>query len=184
MQSYRTPVNRKKSRSKTPFIIGGLILLAAVLSFFTFRHFNKSDTPVVTTDTSSSTINYDPPTEEEIKTGQETKARNNSDNPTAPVINSAGLAQVTPTIASYDTSSVSAYITGIFEEGGTCTATFKRGDDTITTTSTGFQNSNYTSCAPLKLQSPLNIRGDWTITVSYVSAKSSGTSEPVTLKVN
>lgn len=130
------------------------------------------------------TVDLSPPTEEEKQATQEEKQEKNQTQPTASTNASDGRKNVTPLISYADASTVSAYIPGIFEEGGACTATFTYGDDKITQISKGFQNSNYTSCEPLTLQSPLNIKGEWEVTVSYSSTRSVGTSAATKIKVN
>lgn len=129
-------------------------------------------------------VNLSPPTEEEKQAAQKEKEEKNQSQPPATTNASDGRKNVTPLIAYADATMVSAYIPGIFEEGGACTATFTYQDNTITQVGKGFQNSNYTSCEPLTLQSPLNIKGEWEVVVSYSSTRSVGTSAATKIKVN
>ncbi len=135
------------------------------------------------TDTPNS-VNLAPPTKEEKQETQKEKEEKNQSQPTPTTTTTDGRKAVTPLISYADASTVSAYVPGIFEEGGACTATFTYQDNKITQTSKGFQNSNYTSCEPLTLQSPLNIKGEWEVTVSYSSTRSAGTSAVTKIKVN
>lgn len=88
---------------------------------------------------------------------------------------------VTPviTIAEYRNGSVTvqAYIPGIYEEGGTCTATLKSTDKTITEQSDAFANATTTDCQHINIiRTAFPAAGTWVVTVSYVSATSEGTS--------
>lgn len=123
-------------------------------------------------------VNLRPPTEEETKQAEDNKEeiirRENNNPPPAPT--PSGKKQVTPIITSANHNEVRAYVPGIFEEGGTCTATATKGTTTVAATSEGFQNSNYTSCAPINFVSPLNGNG-WSIVVNYSSSASEGKSK-------
>lgn len=177
----------KKLKSKKMLLAGGAVVaLAAVFMILeltgtthVFRK-EKVDTPSSAND---QTINYGPATEQEK---QESEARKNDigqqPSPTPP--SPSGKKQVVPVVVSADKEGANAYVSGIFEEGGTCTAKFTTTNgDSIEATSSGFQNSNYTSCAPIKLNGPLNIKGDWTVVVSYSSATAEGSSQPRQFKV-
>lgn len=72
-------------------------------------------------------------------------------------------------VTSKDSNGVRAYINGIFEEGGTCTATATLGGATRTASAVGFQNVSYTQCAPLDWNTPLTA-GTWNISIAYNSA--------------
>ena len=168
---------RKKSLNKKRLVLLslGVIIVIAALSFGAYALFKDEAPKPVATTSDENTINLDPPTEAEIQ--QSTDAKEEFDKPTTPAETANdGRQKVTPLIVNADKSGASAYITSIFEDGGTCTATFTHEGDKITTTSKGFQNSSYTSCEPLLLSSPLNIRGDWYVTVSYSSTTSNGNS--------
>lgn len=74
-------------------------------------------------------------------------------------------------IVNADSTSLSAYVNGIFEEGGTCTATATKDSLIHTEKSVGFENVSYTQCAPIKWSTPLS-PGKWDIQVSYDSITS------------
>ena len=63
---------------------------------------------------------------------------------------------------------VRAYVAGVFEDGGICTATAVQGSQTITRQSTGFKNVSYTQCPPLEWSLSA---GSWTVTVNYKSPR-------------
>lgn len=119
-------------------------------------------------------INLDPPTEEEKTETEENKKSISEDSPAPPASNN-GKKQVTPVITSADRSEVRAYVTGIFEDGGTCTATATKGAQVKTATSSGFADFNKTTCAPITISLP---DGGWSIVVSYSSSTAEGKSQP------
>ncbi len=98
--------------------------------------------------------------------------------------------QVTPVISTpapgQELTDVRAYVNGIFEENGTCTAKFtKAGYADVTGTSKGIQDFNHTTCPPIKIaRSKFPVGGNWTLTVSYSSTNAEGTSAGQTVKVN
>lgn len=157
---------------KNKILFGVAVLLIIGLGgFFTYDKLNDSTT-IPTAPKEEQKINYEPPTDTEKQETQTNKDeivqdQQNTTNPT-------GKKQVNVTITNATTSNVSAYVTGIFEEGGTCTATFTQGSTTITRTSLGFQNASYTQCAPITPDLP---SGDsWSVVVSYSSPAAEGQS--------
>ncbi len=84
---------------------------------------------------------------------------------------------VKPTVTEATRTSVRAYVSGIFEEGGTCTATFTKGSETLTKTSAGFGNASYTQCTPINFDSSFLSAGKWSVALTYSSASSEGVSD-------
>lgn len=123
----------------------------------------------------SAGTNLAPPTEEEKaeteaykkELGQSAQPTNTSEN---------GKKQVTPFITGADKQEISAYVSGIIEEGGTCTATLTKDGKTLTKTSKGFGNVSYTSCEPIDVSGSLE-NGNWSVVVSYSSGTTDGKSE-------
>lgn len=167
--------NTKKSNIKKPLgaLILAIILLVSIA--FAYKVINRVE-PTQEQPGIKQEINYDPPTEEEKQAGDEVKQRiveqekqqNTSNNQT-------GLKQVTPVISSASTTQVSAYISGVFEDGGVCTANFTQNETKVSRTSEGFTNVSYTQCAPITPDLPSG--GNWTVTVSYKSSTAQGTSQ-------
>lgn len=143
------------------------------------RKDKTSDLAPAGPDTSDlSYVNLRPPTEEETQAAEDKKeeiTRREASNPPA-AKNSEGKKQVIPIITSANHNEVRAYVPGIFEEGGKCTATASKGETIVTVNSGGFQNASYTSCAPMNFATPLNGNG-WSIIVTYSSASAEGKSK-------
>lgn len=155
-----------------------LAFIFLALGVFTYAQV-RDDSVSDTTDSNTATnkddnyINLDPPTEEEKKSAEDHK---NSLADEKPASTTPGSQGVTVTITNASRSEVNAYVTGVFEDGGHCTATATMGSQTKTATSEGFTNVSYTSCAPIKWSLP---SGNWSVVVSYSSSKASGHSEAV-----
>lgn len=98
----------------------------------------------------------------------------------APTTPPAGLTTVTPFITyagpgtDAGTIEVAAFVPEVVEDGGTCTATITATG--VKATAPGYADASSTSCGLLVL--PVAPAGQ-TIVVSYSSATSAGTSEPV-----
>lgn len=107
----------------------------------------------------------------------------------APASAPATLGTVTPfvTTAGWDASSrelvASAIVPKIVEQGGICTLTATRNGVTRTASAGTGPGAQYTGCGSLALPGSKLAAGSWTVTVSYRSAKYSGTSAPRTVTV-
>jgi hypothetical protein len=143
-----------------------------------------SITPVYGKTESGHDVNLSPPTEEDKQQVDQTKDELGDDQtapkpPTQP----DSKATVSPFI-SYaalegQTGVVNGYVGGVFEEGGTCTATFTRGSAKIVKTTTGFQDSDHTTCPPFNVaRGELASAGTWDVILSYTSNTSTGSSPP------
>lgn len=168
---------RRSIKIIIPVIV--LILVVAGASFFIIsRKNNKEAAP----SNGSGSIGLSAPSESEKKETEQHKEGLGNDTPTKLETGTDGKKQVKPIISYADKTSVTAYVTGIFEEGGTCTATLTSGSKTITKTSVGFQNASYTQCAPIDLTSSAIGNDAWSVVVTYTSATATGKSDASTIK--
>jgi hypothetical protein len=71
---------------------------------------------------------------------------------------------------------LSAFISDVYEDGGTCTLTMSASGKTITKTSTGHKDVNKTTCTPFVVSRTELTAGDWTAAVQYTSASAQGIS--------
>jgi uncharacterized iron-regulated membrane protein len=83
----------------------------------------------------------------------------------------SGTKSVTLVITEASSTGIKGYVQGVFEDGGTCTATATQGSQTVTKTSAGFANVSYTQCAPINWTLG---SGTWTVSLSYKSVSASG----------
>lgn len=176
---------KARSTKKRNIIIALVILIVLAGAGFAYAQTrNDSESKKDSNNKSQNDINFDPPTEQDKKDAEANKDRlvkeqqeidNNN--------NSSGKKSVQPTISYVDRYVINAYVTGIFEENGTCTATLTNGGQTITKTSTGFGNASYTQCSPIELNDANLGNGIWTVKVNYSSATAEGNSEAKSLKL-
>src|SRR3989344_1757837 len=173
---------KRKSR-KSWFVRNRILVIVVTLLLsaggaWVFNAYSKPDKTDGAT-SNGSYINLSPATNEEK---QETEAHKNElSQPPSSTPTSNGKKQITPIITSATQDQVSAYVAGIFEDEGTCTATLTKGSKTVTKTSEGFKNVSYTSCAPINVSGSVTEKGTWNVIVSYSSTTAQGTSTPTTL---
>jgi len=166
----------KRSPKVSPLILGllGIVLLSGLIfgGYQLYKSHNKKSSTYTTAD--GQTINLNPPTQDE-KTQTDTHKEEITNN--QPVNDKTQPTQQQPSTIVFtqiSSSGVRAYVTGVFEEGGTCTATATQGHTVITKTSTGFQNASYTQCAPINWDAPLS-SGSWLVTLVYKSSATQST---------
>lgn len=175
MYSIKT---NKKTKNKFAFILVSICLIVVAAGIFMLA-LQDNDTDVTS-------INYDPPSNEEKNAGNEQKAeiakQDKSANTTE--LTPSGKQKVTPIITSANQNSVSAYVPGIFEENGKCRALFSSGSESFSLESEGFGNVSYTQCAPFSLQvSDFPKKGQWNVVVSYSSGVAEGESQSQQIEV-
>ena len=149
-----------------------------------FLYLKQSDYFVKQTDGSSSpdTLNLEPPTDQDKK-----EAENHKEQLSTPPTNPSASGKVTPIITSWGQSNgkveVATRVPGILEEGGVCTLTLKRNNETRTGSSNGIANVSEVSCGFIAIVRTSLTAGEWSATVTYSSSKASGTSEAKNIMV-
>lgn len=172
--------------SKTTKILTVAIALTVLagISVFAYKSINKNSSAPINPETG---INYNPPTEQEQKAAEDHKAevdkraeleKNNANT------QSSQKKQVSVVITSATINGIYSYVSGVFEDGGICTATITQDNKKITKTSSAFKDATYTACAPINLsRSDFPSAGTWTARVSYSSSASEGQSQSVNIEV-
>ena len=174
------PVKIKDSKTKQIFTRKKILLLVVVLVVACSGCIYLLSTR---NDTDSGTVNLNPPTPEESSAGNSAKKaaveqqRVEENQQTSP-----GKKEVTPLITyagQYGSQiEVGAYVSTIFEDGGTCTLTLERSSVTKITTVSGVKNVNSVDCPTMSIERSQLSAGQWKAIVSYSSTSSQGTSEP------
>lgn len=184
---FRSMVKNKKMPLRKLHLVAIILIAALLLGGFMFyktqKQENTTSSPPISADTKGNDVNFNPPSEAEISDTEQHKKELANDTLPSTGNTTDGRKVVSPVISYVDKTTVNAYVTGIFEEGGTCTATLTKGSKTITKTSTGFQNASYTQCAPMDLTGSSIESGDWSVVVSYSSSTASGKSETLVKKL-
>jgi len=131
-------------------------------------------------------VNYAPPTEADKQMNAEQKkadqAREQIDQQ-APATN----ADITIVDATQygDTVEVRAYISNLYENGGTCTATFtKTGSATVVSSNQAMTDAQSIQCGALDTpRSKFASAGNWSVVVSYKSNQATGSTSPRTVEI-
>lgn len=174
------------SRRKTALLAVALLVLISVGVYAAQRR-QTADSPAPTiTAKDGKKVTLAPPTKQEKQEVEDHKselAKNAaaSSSASATQTKTSSVIITSPSSSNPSQYGVRAYVSGVFEEGGTCTATATQGGASISKTSLGFGNVSYTQCAPIDWDSPLGV-GRWSIAVSYKSATTSS-SQSVTIEV-
>jgi cytoskeletal protein RodZ len=168
---------------KVALIALAVILVGGGVAYITVKRHEAQQTP-------NSPINLKPATKQDKQRAEDNKSRivkeETSQNSQPQTTNTKK--SVTPTITyagQYgDSVEVGGYVSGIFEDGGTCTATFTQNGASITKTSSGVENANSVSCPAITAKAEeFSPRGTWKVTLSYSSATASGVSESRNIEV-
>ncbi len=169
--------------SKRPMLLWGLaLIIICMLAFLAYIAYNNGQKSNELSGTATDPyVNLDPPTEADKLEADQNKERLSQtkelEESNIPSGSDPQKKSVKPTITEATRTSIKAYVAGIFEEGGTCTATFTKDGQTLTKTSAGFQNASYTQCAPMDLANDFLSSGKWAVKLSYGSATSAGESD-------
>lgn len=179
-KSSRLSSNRKK---RLALLIIILLLVCAGVVYASSNDEKKNSTNNTGAsasqdqDSETSEVNLDPPTDEQINAARDNPTTSQSQN------TNDGKKAVTPIITSYTKQEVRAFVDGIVEDNGTCTAIYAHGPDVIKATSKGISDVSHTTCGPMTLTGPVNIQGDWSVVVTYNSGTAYGKSEAKGFKV-
>jgi len=90
------------------------------------------------------------------------------------------LADVVPLVtfdqwsAETSTLTIGATVPGVVETGGTCSITARNGDVTVDGSFSAVASASSTDCGSMALQSSTLTSGDWSVSVVYASATSTG----------
>lgn len=188
----KTNKNRKKSK-KVLFIVGLAILSIAIITTYGAVAYKKDFWPfniqAQQDSKDDNSINYEPPTDQEVKDSQDGKKNIPDDNDTDNSNNNTGnLKSIEVGVAFADVIDgnieVRAFTPSVVESDGTCTATLTKGSATVSAKSQAFIDSTTSQCQPIKIAlSEFAQSGSWNLFVSYISAKSQGKSEIIEVQI-
>jgi hypothetical protein len=179
------------SKKRLPKRVIGLVIIVLLVAagIFLFIKHRQDTKPVVFQKTSTgSAVNLNPPTKQDktateqnkdnvVKQQQQDQMANKDPANNTPVTNTR-KPFITYAAQSAQNIEVDGYVSGVFEDGKGCTATFTQGPLKVTGSSTGFKDSDHTTCTPINLpRSSFSQAGTWSVTLSYSSPTGSGTSD-------
>lgn len=181
-----------------------LVSLAAVLLVIAGLFYAFYPTKDTTPDNESSEIaedseiNFDPPTEQEIKDSQNAKERifegdstTDSDTGQSTGSNDTSIAKKPVTVGvSYagvinNQLEIRAFTSSVISGTGECTAIIsKSGSETITKVSPAFIDASSTICEPIYIPKSNLSAGAWLVNVTFSSPTHEGKSGPIEVEVN
>lgn len=178
-------LKRLSTKKKVLIALVGLVLVAgAGYAFMRYRDNNSGE---------EGTINYGPPTEQEKQQAEDNKdavaeriklENEATQNPPSPNNKKSVTPIITHAAENDGQIHINAYVPGIFEEGGTCTATLTKDGATVTANSAGFGNVSTTGCTPIHIpRGEFSSSGDWKLVLSYSSNTAQGNSDSKTVRV-
>lgn len=177
------PMSMKQKVNKKWFILAGIaVVLLGVGGYFLLSHDKNSNkqSPV-------NKVNYGPPTKEEKAAGDQQKAANEARDEVIKNSTPSGTAQIVLVDANqyFDVVEARAYISNIYEDGGTCTATYTLNNQTVKQSGSAHKDASTTQCEAIDIpRSKFPSGGAWQLVFSYSSATASGSTpaQTVTLK--
>lgn len=191
-------------KQKKLLIIITTLLVLALAGFVVFAYATKSVWPFYASNNQSQTssptdqqgssdsINYAPPTQQEIDNSQDGK-KNSANQPgstTTPNDPQTSKKNVSVAISYADRSDdktsieVRAFTPDVIEGTGTCTARFTKDGQTVTGSSKGFVDATSTICQPINIPlTQFDSSGSWALTVAYSSPGYSGTSSSINVGI-
>ena len=167
-----------------------VVIVALVVAFVLLRSPKAANKVAASNQSAGPKINLDGPTVQEKQSGNNTKdvvieqekARNST-----PTSDAAGKKTVTPLITYADQHGdqieVGAYVTGVFEDGGTCTLTLNKGSTKQTVSVTAVKDVSSVDCPVMVIKRSSLEAGTWQTSVTYDSTTSQGTSTPGAVEV-
>lgn len=180
----KTTTNQPRKRIViAAVIIGAAVLLAAGTYAYGALTGSFLSTPEsAAPESSDNSVNYEPPTDQEIRDSQNGKKNHNEDQKAPEKDPITNLQKVEVGIAFADiidtALEVRAFTPSVVEGTGTCTATLKQGGLVLERTTQAFIDSATSQCKPIQI--PLSAfpkTGTWLLTVTYKSSTSQGKSE-------
>jgi len=190
-----------KAKNRKPIIIAGttVAVLAALTAAAFFTHvwpFNTTAPQNGDDIAPTNTINYDPPTQDEVNASQNAKDRikeetdkEANEQPASPQKNATQSTKKQVSVGvSYadvinDSLEIRAFSSTLISGDGTCTATVTKGSETITKATPAFVDATSTICRPVYIPTSQLSQGTWRVVVSYTSSTHEGTSGTVEVEV-
>jgi hypothetical protein len=175
-------IKKHSTNKKFIILVAAVIVVALGGVGFAYKNSKHVDSSV----RAPNSVDYSGPTKQEATAGDAQKDANKDrekiDTQT-PATSQASVVLVDST--QYDnTVEIRGYVSNVYEDGGTCTATLTNGTAKVTKTSTAFKDATTTQCGAIDIaRSEFSTAGTWNLTLVYSSPTSTGqaTSE---VKVN
>lgn len=184
-------MQNKKSESSKKYILLIIICLLLVLAAGSLLYY-KTNIFKQPTKSVTETINYNPPTKEEmassdaikdkiVENQNNTSSNNTNSNHTSQTTNASVI--ITDAGQYGNVVEVRSFIQNEYQDG-TCTITFTKGSQSLEKTTPAYRDATTTICTnPLINRSEFPEAGDWYVTVKYTATNISGISEKKLIKI-
>lgn len=186
---FITKIKLKLNKYRLIAVIAVVALASVFLYFYNIQRTEKN---VFTPSNTDQPANLSPPTKEDGQRVNDNKnkivERDESLNKQQNTPQNGGKKSVKPTItyagAYGDTVEVGAFVDGIYEDSGTCTAVFTRDDLSLNKTVAAITDVKSVSCPMMSAQiSEFQSKGIWLIKVKYDSPTATGISDTRNLEI-
>lgn len=160
-----------------------ILLIGGGAAYAFYMHNSKNNTPTNQQGVNLEKSDTEKAAIDNLKNNPGDKLQNNqTDTPSTPSTNQSSGKQAANVLITnagiYNgTVSVGGMVTNVTENSGTCTYSFTNGSTKITKTTDTLSNPTSTTCKTVSFSSnELSQSGTWSITLSYSSSTSEGTS--------
>ncbi len=185
---------RTRKPRRTPRLIVALLILVllGVAGFYwqwqrTSKHSARTSSPGASQATQDAAAKADVENNKQALANQNPPSQATKDNgQTSPPAASGDNVIISYAGEEEQTVKVSSYVTGVFEDGGTCTLTLSKDGSNVTRTQTGIADATHTTCPTFSIDNNghgVMSAGTWSAVVSYKSTNHSGTSAAKTFEV-
>ncbi len=177
---------KNKNNHKKLFILLSLLAVALIglAGWFVFAGDDH------TAEDQAETINLDPPSEAEIRAGEQAEQEANQDDERQTTSDSNKKQTVNPIISTWvqnqqnNNLEVNGFVSDVIEGGGTCTLTLTRQGQTVTESKSANPDAQTTTCGMIVVQWSKLSAGTWTAHLAYLSSKYEGKSDSISIEVN
>ncbi len=176
--------NKKLPKIKLVIIVLAILIASTVAFLYISKNQNNSSDQVPSTG-QTEPIDLNPSTKEDAKRAEANKEKNLAreeaiNNQSAQSPNTKKSVKPTITYSGLYGSvvEVGGYVSDVFEDGGTCTATFTQGDTSFSKSVTAIKNINSVDCPVMSAKKDeFSQSNKWLVTVTYDSLTAFGKSD-------
>lgn len=181
-------ISKLSNNKITRILLLVVLLVTMVVGLFILNKYTNDEqnrTPNDGTDRdplTGETINYGPPSEDEIKAGEMPQNEETENN-------DLNKGVVTPIISTWTQNretknlEVNGFVPAMVEDGGTCALTLRRNGAEIKKIKLAQADAQTTTCGIIEVERGELSAGKWTATITYSSIKYGGTSAEVEMEI-
>lgn len=174
-------VKNKKSYKKLVVLAILILLVSGLIGGLYYLARDKSETSDISLAPATQQEKADVEKNKEEIVQQEDERKDGSTS-----ISNNSSSGITVTVTSITAEGVYAFVSGVLEDGGTCTAYYSKGSESFQRKSNGFMNVSNTQCEPIQTnRSDFSSNGVWNVTVTYdgSASQTKATSQTSTITI-